>query len=75
MSDESLIAIFNKGVPEMSSTGSTVDNSCVVKKGGPSLPAVIYSGICLALFSWMYFSAYQYMLINMEGWKITITAI
>jgi exosortase D (VPLPA-CTERM-specific) len=64
MSDESLIAFLNKEVPEMSSTRSTVDNNCVVKKGGPTLPAGIYTGICLALFAWMYFPAYQYMSIK-----------
>lgn len=51
----------------MSSTGSMVDNNCVVEREGISLPAVIYTGICLALFAWMYFPAYQAMLASWEG--------
>ena len=51
----------------MSSTGSTVENNRVAQMGGFSPPAVIYTGICLALFAWMYFPAYQHMFGQWEG--------
>jgi exosortase D (VPLPA-CTERM-specific) len=51
----------------MSSTGSTVEKSSVAQMGGFSLPAVIYTGICLALFALMYSPAYHTMLVTWEG--------
>ena len=51
----------------MSRAGTKIENICASKSGEESLSAIIYVGICLALFAYMFFPAYQYMFKQWDG--------